>query len=185
MSTSHSHAPGSALTALAFLVAVATAAGSLHLSIGMGLKACPLCFYQRTFALGIVAVLGVGLLAGMGRLVALSTLALPLAVGGLGVAGLHVYLEFSGKLECPGGLANLGTAPQQSLAAFALLTLLLVADARRTGRRGGGMPAVVGTILLGALFAYGCIRSSPPGCVPAGEYDNEKPTICRPPRPAE
>jgi disulfide bond formation protein DsbB len=149
----------------------------------MGLKACPLCFYQRTFALGIVAVLGVGLLAGMGRLVALSTLALPLAVGGLGVAGFHVYLELAGKLECPAGIANIGTSPQQSLAGFALLTLLLLRDAARRGRRGGGVPAVVGTAVLGALFAFGCVRSSPPmPAAPGKPYDpNQRIDICRPP----
>jgi disulfide bond formation protein DsbB len=33
----------------------------------MGLKACPLCFYQRTFLMGLVAVLGMGLLARAAR----------------------------------------------------------------------------------------------------------------------
>jgi disulfide bond formation protein DsbB len=171
------------LTGLALLVAVAGVAGSLWLSMGMGLKACPLCFYQRTFALGIMGVLGVGLLAGMGRVVSLSVLVLPLAVGGLGVAGWHVNLERTGKLECPAGFLGLGTAPQQSLAMFALLTLVLVVDALPTGRRGGGLLPAAGAVVVGACFTLGCIKSSPPGCIPPGEYDNPTPTICRPPRP--
>jgi hypothetical protein len=49
------------------VLAVAGLAGSLLLSLGMRLKACPLCFYQRTFMMSIVAVLGMGLLAGVPR----------------------------------------------------------------------------------------------------------------------
>src|SRR5947209_7051199 len=51
----------------ALAVAVAGLGGSLFLSLGMHLKACPLCFYQRTFAMSLVAVLGMGLLAGVAR----------------------------------------------------------------------------------------------------------------------
>ena len=36
------------------LVALLAVTGSLWLSIGMKLKACPLCFYQRTFVMGAV-----------------------------------------------------------------------------------------------------------------------------------
>ena len=46
------------------LVALLALAGSLWLSIGMKLKACPLCFYQRTFVMGVVAVMGIGVLTG-------------------------------------------------------------------------------------------------------------------------
>src|SRR4051795_13328130 len=85
----------------ALVLAVAGLAGSLLLSLGMGLKACPLCFYQRTFMMSIVAVLGMGLLASVSRL---GLLCLPLAVAGLGVALFHVSLETTGKLECPKGI---------------------------------------------------------------------------------
>ena len=37
--------------------------GSIYLSVGMGLKACPLCFYQHLFIFSVAAVLGVGLAA--------------------------------------------------------------------------------------------------------------------------
>src|SRR5436309_14988321 len=89
-------------TWLALLVSAVAVAGSLWLSLGMGLIACPLCFYQRTFAMSAFGVLAVGLL-GSERRGLLCLLALPLAVGGLAVAGWHVSLEVRGKLECPGG----------------------------------------------------------------------------------
>src|SRR5258708_36470513 len=89
---------------LPLLVALLALAGSLWLSIGMKLKACPLCFYQRTFVMGVVAVLGVGLLTGRRHRAVLNLLALPLVVGALGVALFHVYLELTDKLECPAGV---------------------------------------------------------------------------------
>jgi disulfide bond formation protein DsbB len=56
-------ASGWAWAALA--VAVATAAGSLALSLMEQKQPCPLCFYQRTFALCLVAILARGLLTGV------------------------------------------------------------------------------------------------------------------------
>jgi len=50
----------------------------------MGLLACPLCFYQRTFAFGLVGLLGVGLVLPNRNPKLLCILALPSAVGGLG-----------------------------------------------------------------------------------------------------
>src|SRR4051795_11619850 len=79
------------------LVALVALAGSLWLSIGMGLKACPLCFYQRTFVMGVVAVMGIGLLTGRRYRGVLNLLTLPLAVAGVAVAAFHVYLERTGK----------------------------------------------------------------------------------------
>src|SRR5262245_53826111 len=91
------------LTVAACVAAVATALGSLYLSgiggVGLGLHACPLCFYQRTFALAVVGVLVMGLLLGAGRAANLAALSLPLAVGGLAVAAWHVSLELRGKME--------------------------------------------------------------------------------------
>src|SRR5436190_2221701 len=49
--------PSSGLTWFALLVALVAVAGSLWLSLGMNLKACPLCFYQRTFAMAVFGVL--------------------------------------------------------------------------------------------------------------------------------
>src|SRR5712692_5677148 len=92
-------APGEAPVGLilaALLVALMALAGSLWLSIGMKLKACPLCFYQRTFVMGVVAVLGIGVLTGQRHRAVLNLLALPLGVGALGVAAFHVSLELTG-----------------------------------------------------------------------------------------
>src|SRR5688572_8973653 len=98
---------------LALLFSAVAVAGSLYLSLGLGLVACPLCFYQRTFAFALVGLLGVGLLLPDRRPGRLCVLALPLAVGGLGVAAFHTYLAVSGTLECPLGIADIGTAPAQ------------------------------------------------------------------------
>src|SRR6202011_4477973 len=116
--------PGSAAVVLvlpALLVALVALAGSLWLSVGMSLKACPLCFYQRTFVMSVVAVLGIGVLTGARHRGVLNLLALPLTVAGVGVAVFHEYLEQTGKLECPAGIMGIGTAPQQSLTVLAVL----------------------------------------------------------------
>jgi len=169
---------------LAFLASIVAVTGSLYLSLVMKLVACPLCFYQRTFAIAACAVLTVGLLTGMGRAVPLSLLALPLALGGLGVSGFHVYLEATGKLECPKGIWDLGSAPQQALGALVLLTLLLLLDAAsRVGTvRFGGFAFVLG-LALGGAAAYGCVISAPAIKPRDKPYDAEKEpfNICRPP----
>src|SRR5215207_7458615 len=88
----HSNNPPVIAVFLPLLVALVALAGSLWLSIGMKLKACPLCFYQRTFVMGVVAVLGIGVLTGERYRAVLNVLALPLAVGGFVVAAFHVSL---------------------------------------------------------------------------------------------
>jgi hypothetical protein len=163
-------------------VALVTLLGSLFLSVGMGLKACPLCFYQRTFAMSLVAVLGVGVVIGAGRSGRLSLLALPLAVAGAGVALFHVWLEVSGKLECPDGLLGWGTPPKQSLALFAVLIGLLSVDAlQRAEVRVGRWPGLAGSVVLGGLLALGACTSNPPfPAAPKAPYP-AAPDICRPP----
>ncbi len=158
-----SQAAGSGmLTWLACAVALTASAGSVYLSVGMDLKACPLCFYQRTFAFAAFGVLVVGLLTGAQR-TGLSLLTLPLAAGGLGVAGFHVYLELNGTLECPQGLFALGTPPKQSLVAFVLLTALLVLAILSEGAEKGTLSMVLlGTIVLGGVFAAASVLSAPP-----------------------
>jgi hypothetical protein len=164
----------------ALLLAVAGVAGSLYLSIGMGLKACPLCFYQRTFVMAVVAVLLVGWFLHL-RQEALCMLALPLAASGVGVAVFHVYLEFAGKLECPQVIFSLGTAPQQAFALLALLFAALLGGAL-TLRRSS---LIAAGILLGAALAAASIWSAPPmPSAPAQTYA-EPLTICRPPFVAE
>jgi disulfide bond formation protein DsbB len=166
---------------VALVIALAGLAGSLFLSLGMGLKACPLCFYQRTFMMGLVAVLGMGLLTGnRGRL---SLLALPLAVAGLGVAAFHVWLEISGTLECPQGLLGVGSAPQQSLVTFVLLSAFLVLGTFRNSSV-GPFPwvALIGGVILGGLLAVASSISNPPMPNPPTErYPRKDPDICRQP----
>jgi disulfide bond formation protein DsbB len=169
---------------LAFLFSVAAVAGSLYLSLGLGLVACPLCFYQRTFAFALVGVLGVGLLVPGRRPGEPCLLALPLAIGGLGVAGFHTLLVTEGKLECPLGIADLGPAPLQSLTAFALITLAVVVgvvNEVRTDRR--MIPAAIVAFVLGCGAVYGSIVANPKLSDPPKQpYGADQPLItCRPP----
>ena len=156
----------SVCTWLALLAAAAGVAGSLWLSLGMGLLACPLCYYQRTFMMAALGVLVAGLIGGVRPSAWVSLLALPAAIGGLGVAGYHVSLEMAGEMVCPAGIFDLGTAPQQSLGIFALLTLLLACDICRgcccsaDGTGGRGLLGGLMGIALGLAFSYGCIQSA-------------------------
>ena len=70
-----------------FLIALAGTLGSLYLSLGMGLKACPLCFYQRSFMMACLAILGLGMVVDRSRPGLLGLLSVPAAWAGLGVAG--------------------------------------------------------------------------------------------------
>lgn len=187
-----------AWTVLALIAALVASLGSLALSLdlpvtisdqqinlGRNLKACPLCFYQRTFAFGALGVLLIGLMTRARRTGAVGVMALPLAIGGVAVAGFHVYLEYTGVLECPKGLQEIGTAPQQSLAALGVLTLLLLIDSLRNTSGGSfGVPTILLALILGGAFAYGCKISSPPfPKAPDKPYDAEKQPLdtCRPP----
>jgi disulfide bond formation protein DsbB len=152
--------PSLLLTLVFSCVAVA---GSLYLSLGLGLKACPLCFYQRTFAFALVGVLVVGLLAMGDHRRRVTLLALPLAVGGFGVAAFHTYLVMANKLECPLGIADLGPAPAQSLVAFTLVLLSVgwgvIQEVK--ANRWLGLAAVAG-VALGGVAVYGSLVANPP-----------------------
>jgi disulfide bond formation protein DsbB len=86
---------------LALGMAVVASSGSVYLSVGLGLKACPLCFYQRTFAITAALVLAMLLWLDGARSRRAAVVALSLAVSGFAVAAFHVYLVQTGKLECP------------------------------------------------------------------------------------
>jgi disulfide bond formation protein DsbB len=167
---------------LPLLVALVALAGSLWLSMGMRLKACPLCFYQRTFVMGVVAVLGVGVLTGERYRAVLNLLALPLAVAGFGVAAFHVFLELTGKLECPSGVMGIGTAPQQSLAVLTVLLALVVVGIvwSRNAGESFWFP-LTAAVVLGLLLAWGAVVSSPPmPPTPTKAYETPL-DMCRPP----
>ncbi|HUY90597.1 MAG TPA: disulfide bond formation protein B [Pirellulales bacterium] len=174
------------LNGAALSLAVIAASGSVYLSLGLGLKACPLCFYQRSFALAAVLVLAMQLsLEGL-RSAHACLVSLPLAASGLGVAAFHVYLVQIGKLECPPALLGWGDGPLQSLAVFGALTLVCLAgacSARRTDG-GGSLPAIVAALLLGAAAAWASIASAPSlPPAPTQPYDAVKQPfdMCRPP----
>src|SRR5262249_60461665 len=118
--------------------------------------------------MSLVAVLGVGLLAGAAGRGRLALLALPLAAAGLGVALFHVSLEARGQLECPAGVLGLGSAPQQSLAAFGLLTTLLLLDLLRGPGGPGVRAAAAGGVALGVALAGASLFSHPPQAGPPG-----------------
>ena len=150
---------------LALAIAASMLVGSLYLSVGLGLKACPLCLYERTFVMGVVGVLGVGLVARPPvRAGALGLLALPLAVAGLGLAAFHVYLDRSGVLDCPPGVLGLGHAPDQSLAGYLLLTGVLAIGALSERSEAALRPWAGGVTaaLLGAALAFASVKSAPP-----------------------
>ena len=165
----------------ALAVAVVALAGSLWLSLGMRLKACPLCFYQRTFVMGVVAVLGIGLLCGARHHGVLPLLTLPLAVAAFATATFHVVLEWSGRLECPAGVLGVGTAPQQSAAVLALLLVLLAAGTARARRAGESRLAAAAGAALGLLLAWAAIASAPAIGTPPTVAYGAPPEICRPP----
>ncbi len=180
-------------TILALFVSAAGVAGSLWLSLGMELLACPLCYYQRTFAMAALGTLAVGLLGGVRPSSRVSLLALPSAIGGLGLAGWHISRELlapgtKGAMDCPQGLFGIGTAPQQSLAVFALLTLLLLIDIGCGCCCGGDDsrgPSILGSLLaivLGLAFAYGCVESAFMPPLPENLKTGDL-KICRPPQP--
>jgi disulfide bond formation protein DsbB len=161
-----------ALAWLALLAGLGASAGSLWLSLGMELVACPLCFYERSFVFGAAAILLLGLLTGAGRTATLSLLALTLTLAAFGVSCWHVYLDATGKLECPKGILDLGTAPQQGFAAIVLVLVLLLGDVfSRRQTLCCGVAAALGALILGGACAYGCIVSTPKPAKPTKPYD--------------
>jgi disulfide bond formation protein DsbB len=173
---------------VALMLAVVAAGGSLYLSLGLGLKACPLCFYQRTFAIAAVFVVVMLLYLDGVHSPRACLVSLPLATSGLGVAAFHVYLVQTGKLECPPALFGWGDGPMQSLAVFAALTIACLAGAWSSRRAdgGSGLPVVVVAVLIGVGAAWACIASSPPlPPTPKQPYDAiQQPfDTCRPPFP--
>lgn len=173
------------LTAATIISAVGTS-GSVFLSMGLGLKACPLCFYQRSFVMAALAVLALGRILDRSRPGLICFLAVPLVWAGLGVAAFHEYLVLTGVLECPQALFGIGTAPAQSLAVFLGLAAV-VSTGAWCGRQESpqqGMSTLVSAVLLGIAMAAACVKSSPPlPPLPTAAYDPVKQPLdtCRRP----
>jgi len=162
---------------LALFIAVLGVLGSLHLSINMGLQACPLCYYQRTFMMAVAGILLFGMFLPGVPSAAVSVLALGPAAAGLCVAAMHVYYEWNGALECPKGASGVLPVPQESLAVFLLLVGMLVGDLvhRRMFLLQG-----VGAILLGVVLCSMCLKSVQRMEAPTEPYKTE-PDGCRKP----
>ncbi|MDT3436129.1 disulfide bond formation protein B [Haloarcula sp. 1CSR25-25] len=125
-----SHRPRLLLTAATVVATVATA-GSLYLSLGLGLTPCRLCWYQRILMYPMVVVLGVAAVENRPGVV---RTALPLSVPGGAIAAYHSWLQVS-QTTCGLGAVSctqiqyrvLGlTVPNLSLVAFLLATGLVV-----------------------------------------------------------
>jgi len=188
--------------ALAGVFALVAAGGSLYLTLGERLIACPLCLYQRMAAMSVAVSLIAGWLFVQPPGRGLSVLAFPLGVCGLTVAAFHVWKEWSQAMVCPMGLWDLGTAPQQSLVLFLTITVFLgvsiIGAADRTLWWNRGSVALVLLAVLGVGMAYLLIVSGPPPsgrgeyqtllqkrrqhelkiCTPVGQV----PTVPEPPR---
>jgi len=165
-------------TLAALVAAAASVAGSLYLSLGLGLIACPLCFYQRTFAFAVLGVLLIGVFTRARESNCVNLMALVPTIGGGVVAAFHTYLDMSGKLICPKGLFDVGSTAQQSLASFVLILICLmpalVIDVRK---KSVSIGAIAFATILGAASAYGCIVSSPAPSMPPVE---KRPLMCYP-----
>lgn len=169
--------PNNALVIASLALALLGSLGSVYLSMGLGLKACPLCYYQRTFVFAALGVLLIGVVYQAYEHVCLPALALPLALGGLGVAAFHVSMELRGKMECPIGVTTVLSAPKESFTILLLLSGTLLAGALMSDKPAGGWGGVALAVVLAALFTVGCLMAAGPA--PAADYD--KPIdMCRP-----
>ncbi|MGL4423218.1 MAG: disulfide bond formation protein B [Gemmataceae bacterium] len=171
---------------IAWACAVAATVGSLYLSLGLGYVACPLCFYQRMAAFGLVGILSVGLALPNRMPGRLSLQALPLALGGACVAGFHLFLVSANKLECPLGIEGFGTAPSQSLVALGMATIALFATAFQevNENRKKTMPALLLAIVLGLAIGFGSLVANPsPKKADRPRFPNEPILQCQIPFP--
>jgi hypothetical protein len=163
-------------TRLAFFVSVIGVVGSLYLSLGMDLKACPLCFYQRAFMMAIAAIFAIGLFMPDVPAAALTPLALAPATAGGWIAIMHTYLVANGTLECPAGVTHFLLAPHESLLIFAIVMVLLLVDLfhqRRYVMRG------IAAILIGFVLASTSLKATPPSPAPAVPYAPDSLDGCR------
>lgn len=174
-----------ALLTSAITMAVVGTVGSVFLSVGLGLKACPLCFYQRSFVMAALAVLALGRFLEPSRPGLICLLCVPLAWAGLGVAVFHEYLEMTKVLECPPVLWGI-TAPVLSLIVFNFLATDVSYGAwcgRHESTR-QSLSTLIAAALAGVALAVACVKSSPPlPAVPTAPYDAVKQPLdtCRRP----
>lgn len=118
-----------AVLAAGTLVASVATAGSLYLSLGLGLIPCELCWYQRILMYPLVVVLGVAFVKDDRSVY---HTAVPLATVGAAIAAYHSYVQIdSGAGSCTVGCSEVQytvvglTVPNLSLVAFVLILLLM------------------------------------------------------------
>ncbi len=130
------------LLLMAWLLALVATAAALFLGEVMGMAPCVLCWYQRIAMFPLVAVLGMACYGADRRG---AVYALPLALAGAGLAAYHTLLVAGlvpkAWIACGPGVScadqkleifNGIQIPWLSLAAFAAITLLLMAYLRKT-----------------------------------------------------
>lgn len=118
------------------VVATIATAGSLYLSLGLGLRPCTLCWYQRILMYPLVVVLGVATLERRPRVY---RTVLPLSILGVAIASYHSYLQISpAASQCTITSCTavqyriLGlTIPNLSLLAFLLISIAVTAGVLR------------------------------------------------------
>ncbi|WP_276271019.1 disulfide bond formation protein B [Haloarcula litorea] len=120
------------LLAGASVIALVATAGSLWLSLGLGLVPCRLCWYQRILMYPLVIVLGV---AALEARPGVARTALPLAGLGASLAAYHSWLQAS-RTTCRVGVVSCATVqyrvlgltvPNLSLLAFFLVGVAVTA----------------------------------------------------------
>lgn len=127
---------------VAWLVAVAATAGALFIGEVMGMAPCVLCWYQRIFMFPLAIVLAIASYSDDRRG---AIYALPLALGGVVLAGYHTLLIAGlapkSWIPCGAGVScadqkleilNGIQIPWLSLAAFLLILSLLTIYLRKT-----------------------------------------------------
>jgi disulfide bond formation protein DsbB len=158
-------------TRCALFIAVVGVLGSLHLSLNMDLKACPLCYYQRAFIMSVAAILTFGMFLPGVPTAAQTVLALAPAFAGACIAGFHTYLVMSDVLECPAGISGTLAAPAESLVMYTLLVLCLLGDLFHQGKY---VMQGLGAMLLGFVFYTTSTRAVPAMPSPSAPYDETK-----------
>ena len=136
--------PSWGLLLIAWVIAVAATAGALFIGEVMGMTPCLLCWYQRICMFPLAIVLGIACYSEDRRG---AIYALPLAMGGIALAGYHTLLV-SGLIPrawipCTAGVScadqkldifNGIQIPWLSLAAFSLILSLLTIYLRKTAK---------------------------------------------------
>ena len=132
------------LLLLAWIVSLVSTASALFIGEVMGMTPCVLCWYQRIAMFPLAAILGIACFSDDRRG---AVYALPLALGGVAVAGYHTLLVagLMPKAWIPCG-AGVSCADQKleilsgiqlpwlSLSAFLLVVVLLIVYLRKASK---------------------------------------------------